>query len=302
MIVLALLFSILGCDSPGKHLEQGNTLAASGDPTGALTKYAEVIDGWPESEEAVMATAAAADVQLSVLDSHLESGDNLAAARFVQAILGGPYSSDVTEGVEERRSSKKELAEALTWLESTSDELEERATLAMRLVDEAPYLDAETRPWLMEHLPAAYKDRCTDPLNDLAAVSDLGRLDEIETDCLTLATFSAESEEGKAARAAIDEFIPARRDAIKRSPAYRTEEAFRKCREFSSYARSAKSRAQTYAIQGRQDDVYREQEKLERKANEFRPTIEYLRERFQAMEDGQARYNLAKRIERECQL
>ena len=40
-----MLFGVLGCDSPGKHLQEGQALAAAGDVDGALTKYAEVIEG-----------------------------------------------------------------------------------------------------------------------------------------------------------------------------------------------------------------------------------------------------------------
>lgn len=300
-----MLIGILGCDSPGKHLEAGQALAAAGDVDGALAKYAEVIDGWPESEESTMASAFSAKVLVDVLDEKLAGDDPLDAARYAMEILAGRFASEVSPAVASRRQSSPELATAMTWLESVDSDLDSRVLLAFQLIEEAPYLDSETRPWLAANLPAAYESRCTAPVAALDDVDDLERLDEIEADCRTLVTFSPESDAGVSAQAAIDAAIPARRDAIKISPAYRTEEAFATCRDYVGFVRGARSRMLSLGRQGRMDELYSYKDRMDRELagweGRLYPALQYLEGRLESQPSMDAKASLMRRIERECQ-
>ena len=303
MLPMSLL---LGCGHPeADALEEASSLAKTEQPAAAIAKYEDIASTWPAAPEAEVAKARIPELHLAIVDADIRDQKFIEAGKYAWALKSGPYVDAVWQHVTRRADESPEFKNALVWNVDTLS-TEDRAVLALSFVADAPYMSDAVKPWLAENLPTVMKEECTDKIAALDHVDDLEVLDAIVAACEVLSTNSPESDAGKAARAAINAGIPARREKIKASPAYKTEQALATCREYKSWVLDMRSTMRRLARQGNEDAFLkykdRSEDEIERRSKVLMPAIDYLKGRVDALPDRGSKINLMERMNQDCQV
>lgn len=294
----------LGCgllNPAGARLEQAEEERATGEKEKALATLQAVVNGWPESPEASKAREEAAELEVELVRDDVAGGNYLGAARRAVALESAENAVATAAGREAVAEESPEFAAAVSWLKSESDTIQSRADLAIDLRAKVPALQGELDPWLSTHIGEAKADTCLAPISALDAIDALDTLEVVASECAVVVAYAPDSEAGRSAAVAIDEGIPARREAIKKSPVYRTEAALQTCRDYRSFVLAWRERLRARVLRGQDPMGDRAGfAEAERRQGELKRSVGYLISRLQSMPQNEEWYRLARSIDSEC--
>ncbi len=299
----------LACSNPaGDRLTEAQTLQEAGDLPGAAAAYEAVAMEWPESEEAKLASLHAPLVHRELLQQRVDEEDWITAADHAAHLQSGPWSGTLNPDIDRLRSSSEPFDTTMGWHASADQAPGDRVILALSLVssEEHAWLHPSASSWLADNVGEALAPLCSGRLASLDEVDDLEALQDIATACGVIVQHAPESEAATASQAAIDGPIAQREEAIKASPAYRTEAALAACRAWNAWLASERAAIRSLARRGKieaaENRAYRFQDQVEsRGQTELFPHLEYLRNRLNRLESQQARISLVRRISRDCE-
>ena len=304
MVLFGLTAMACGFLNPaGARLDEAVAAQGRGETEAAVVAYQSIVAEWPDSPEAATAKAALPTLEVGLLRSEIERKEYLGAARRAVSLEAAANAADTLAGRTLAESDSPEFAGALAWIHSESGSNNDRATTALSVRESFTFLQPETDPWLAAHIGEVQRPSCIEPLNTLADTTDMEALDTLEAECKLIVDFAPDTDDGRVAQRGITEDIPARREAIKRSPAYRTEAALQECMEYKSWVLELRRHAQSLARSGRNPQTYLDQKmpELERRFAAVQKTFDYLRGRLDSMTDDSARFELLRRI-KQCEV
>ena len=183
------------------------------------------------------------------------------------------------------------LKAMIRWRASREMTAVDRAQVALSLIEENEGFQIDIQLWLDANLFTAAAELCLTPARNLPSVDDIETLATLETVCGKLRRFAPGAKETAEVENVMSVGIPARRKAIRASPAYRIEEALRVCIEFQDWNKSVhRNPPRTEAA------LERVHIEFERRKPAFGRAIEYLSGRVQATQDER----LAQRFSAAC--